>query len=137
MAENQEEAQDLTDSGLEALLKKALTNVQEDIDEAQKHVKQIAKKIEDPDKKAAIEIYSIMYQEALKVKGVARDRYLKVIKMIQDRVRVKEIVKQGKSSTPWMLTPDAVQDMITAAKDKQDVEKLLKNTEEEKDEDDN
>jgi hypothetical protein len=117
MSESKDNSLNVDDKGLESLLASALEDVRADIEEADKHVKAIATKIENPDKKSALEQYSIMYQEALKVKGVVRDRHIKVIKMIQDRIRVKEVMNQTKGSVPWMLTPDAIQELMENSKE--------------------
>ena len=111
---------DVNDKGLQDLLTEALNHVRDDIEEVDNHVKAIAAKIQNPEKKSALEIYSIMYQEALKVKGVVRERHIKVIKMIQDRIRIKEVMDQTKGSVPWMLSPDAIQELIeSSGKDKE------------------
>lgn len=108
---------DLSDKGLERLLEKALDHVESDVEEAQKHVDAITTRINDPSKKSALEIYSLMYQEALKVKGIARDRHLKIIKMIQDRLRVKEVLSTSQKAFAWTMTPEAIQQILDQKKE--------------------
>lgn len=97
-------------SGLEELLQKAIDAAAADVVEAQKHVDEVAKLIEGDSTK--LPRYSIMYQEALKVKGIARDRHIKLVRMIQDRVRLKEVSKQGKDGMIWRITPDKIQELL-------------------------
>lgn len=98
---------------LEDMLNKALKSAQNDVEEAQKHVDQIKKEIEkNPESTRSLHTFAIMYQEALKVKGIARDRHLKIVRMIQDRVRILETAKSTKGGSAWMITPEAIQEML-------------------------
>lgn len=108
---------DIDDKGLEELLHDALRELQEDLSEVTIHTAEILQKIKDPSRKNGIEAYAHLYQEALKVKGSARERYLKLINMIKDRVRVKEVIKQTKDKgSMWALTPESILDAMDQAK---------------------
>ena len=119
MSENKDKVE-MDGSGLEDLLQKAIDAATADVKEAQTHVDAIEKLIKEGTTTNALQRYSIMYQEALKVKGIARDRHIKLVRMIQDRVRVKEVAKQTKGGIPWMVTPDQIQDFLDKEKDKDD-----------------
>lgn len=99
-------------NGLEGLLQKSLDEATSDVKEAQDHVNEIAKLMKDGEGTNKLQRYSIMYQEALKVKGIARDRYIKLVRMIQDRIRLKEIATQAKGGTPWLISPETIQEFL-------------------------
>lgn len=112
-----EEKKDLNADSLEEMLAKALKDAEQDVTEAQSHVDAVKKKIENDANERALNQFSIMYQEALKVKGIARDRHIKLIRMIQDRVRAKEVIKTVKGGQVWSISPESIQALLEKSSD--------------------
>jgi predicted ribonuclease YlaK len=101
---------------LDKMLNAALKAAENDVAEAQKHVDAVKEKIEkDPENARSLHTFAIMYQEALRVKGIARDRHIKIVRMIQDRVRLVELAKTAKGGVPWLMTPEAIQQLLEKA----------------------
>jgi len=75
---------------LNSLFKEILDGVRDDINEAQENVDLLHEKINDKTLAASFELYEAWYNDALKVKGSARDRQLKFLNLFKDRVSTKE-----------------------------------------------
>lgn len=78
------------ESQLNSLFKEILDGVRDDINEAQSNCERLLAKIQDPAVTAGLELYGTSYNDALKVKGSARDRQLKFLGLFKDRVSTKE-----------------------------------------------
>lgn len=112
----------ITDKDLEKLLRQALDETKNDLTEADEHAGQVLDKINDDKNRAGLEMYAHIYQEALKVKGSARERYLKVINMIKDRLRIKETMSE-QGQTPWMIKPEQVQEYLAKKNETEESDK--------------
>lgn len=112
----------ITDKDLEKLLRQALDETKNDLTEADEHAGQVLDKINDDKNRAGLEMYAHIYQEALKVKGSARERHLKVINMIKDRLRIKETMSE-QGQTPWMIKPEQVQEYLAKKNETEESDK--------------
>lgn len=87
---------EVSGAGLELLLNKILKACEEDIEETEQNIAFYkAEVINNPLGK---ENYGIMLGDALKIKGQARDRYIKCVNLFKDRVKMKEVLEQAKGA---------------------------------------
>jgi hypothetical protein len=75
---------------LNALFQEALSGIRDDINEAQQNVELYLDAI--LNSTGGKEMYGPLYNDALKIKGSARDKQLKFLDMFKDRVTKKEII---------------------------------------------
>jgi len=73
-----------------------LNDLIEDVDETKENV-QFYKTL--VNKQYGPEAYGELFNEALKIKGAARDRMLKILTLIRDRVKAKEVLATAKKGT--------------------------------------
>jgi hypothetical protein len=77
-----------TEEELNFLFKETLDGLRDDLTEANENVSLYLGAIEkDPGGK---ELYGTLYNDSLRIKGAARDRFLKFLALIKDRVSKKE-----------------------------------------------
>lgn len=79
---------------LEKLLKSAYDSYQEDVAEANSLIKTY-KDAMDSNPQLGIEMYGHFLAEAIKLKGSARERLLKIVNLLSNRVRAKEFMTKG------------------------------------------
>jgi hypothetical protein len=87
------EAATVTAAGFELLLTRILESCEEDIAETEQNI--AFYKAEVMNNPLGREQYGVMLNDALKIKGQARDRYIKIINIFKDRVKVKEIMEKA------------------------------------------
>src|SRR4051812_40132033 len=75
---------------LNKLFQEVLSGIRDDINEAQQNVEMYLDAI--INSTGGKELYGNLYNDALKIKGQARDKQLKFIDMFKDRVTKKEII---------------------------------------------
>lgn len=86
-----------SESELNLLFQEILTGCREDLSEANKNVELYLDELYNESKGGDRKIlYGPIYNEALKLKGDARDRQLKFLNMFKDRVTKKEILQSNK-----------------------------------------
>ena len=93
---------EVNNTGLELLLKRALLQCEEDFEEAEENVQTYKTEIINK-KDLGKEMYGSLHSDALRIKGQARDRYLKIINLFKDRVKTKELIqgtKEGMGTNP-------------------------------------
>jgi hypothetical protein len=78
---------------LNSLFQEALSGVRDDINEAQQNIELYMDAILHSD--GGKEMYGTLYNDALKIKGQARDKQLKFLDMFKDRVTKKEILQNN------------------------------------------
>lgn len=107
------------DKGLKKLLEKALEDVNEDMKEVDEFVLRIKDKMIDRANSAALEAYANFFVQALQAKGATRERHLRLINMIKDRVRVKEVNATNKNTKEgfWTITPNTIQELLNKAEE--------------------
>jgi hypothetical protein len=86
---------DISPEGLEELLNLGLEGCSEDIEEADQNVGFY--KTEILNTPLAKEQYGHLLNDALRIKGSARDRLIKMINLINNRVRTVEVMKQAQN----------------------------------------
>jgi hypothetical protein len=92
MIKKREDVQ-VSSSGLETLLNKILEACEADIEETEQNIAFYKSQVmNDVNGK---EMYGTYLNDALKIKGQARDRYIKIINIWKDRVKVKEILEKA------------------------------------------
>lgn len=79
---------DTNEQQLNDLFKEVLDGVRDDLNETQMNVKQYQDKIDKDE--LAIEMFGTLLNQALTIKGSARDRQLKFLNTFKDRVTKKE-----------------------------------------------
>ena len=77
--------------GLEDLLKQVLGELYEDLDETDANIKLYKDELT---KVAAKQMYGELLNNSLKLKGDARDRIIKLVNIIKDRVKSKEVIEK-------------------------------------------
>lgn len=85
----------IDDEGLNNLINDALNGCLEDLQEAALNVDLYKNEVLND--KLGKERYSTQLNDALKIKGLARDRMLKLINLVKDRVKTKELLTQQSS----------------------------------------
>lgn len=75
---------------LNKLFQEALSGIRDDINEAQQNVDQYFDAMLNTT--GGKELWGTLYNDALKIKGTARDKQLKFLDMFKDRVTKKEII---------------------------------------------
>lgn len=80
------------ESELNQLFQESLSGLRDDLNEAQSNVDMYFEAINNLSTTGGKEMYGTLYNDALKIKGQARDRQLKFIDMFKDRVTKKEII---------------------------------------------
>jgi hypothetical protein len=104
----------IDDEGLNDLINDALNGCIEDLQEAALNVDLY--KTEVLNDKLGKERYSTQLNEALKIKGSARDRLIKLINLVKDRVKTKEFFEQ-QSSGVGNYSPELISKMIDEIND--------------------
>jgi len=77
--------------GLEDLLKKVLEELYDDIGETDENIKIYKDELT---KTSGKQMYGELLNNSLKLKGDARDRVIKLINIIKDRVKSKEVIEK-------------------------------------------
>lgn len=95
-----------TNEGLDELLKDALEGIKEDLAEATENVELYKEKL--LNNPLGIDQYGTSHSDALRIKGQARDRYLKLIALVKDQVKSKEIMKINVGSGAGLWSPEAL-----------------------------
>lgn len=108
------------ESELNLLFKELLDGVRDDIEETQRNVSLYYDAIQVEGGK---ELYGTIYNEALKIKGSARDRQLKFLNMFKERVSKKEamLVAKKEENSEDSFDNFSQKDMILA------IEEMKKN----------
>lgn len=83
---------------LNQLFQEVLSGIRDDINEAQQNVEMYMDAILNAT--GGKDVYGQLYNEALKIKGQARDKQLKFIDMFKDRVTKKEIINSNVKKEP-------------------------------------
>lgn len=96
MAKKGDDPIEVNGQGLEILLNKILEACEKDIEETEQNI--AFYKTEVINNVLGKEQFGIMLGDALKIKGQARDRYIKVINLFKDRVKMKEVMDQAKGA---------------------------------------
>lgn len=91
-----EENLEVNGKGLEILLNKILKACEDDITETEQNI--AFYKTEVINTPLGKEQYGVLLGDALKIKGQARDRYIKCINLFKDRVKMKEVLDQAKGA---------------------------------------
>jgi 2-hydroxy-3-keto-5-methylthiopentenyl-1-phosphate phosphatase len=86
----------LDDQSFEELVNELLNKLQDDVNESDDNVKFYKTRLNNLNDNFAAERYGELFNEALKIKGSARDRVLKILAIIKDRVKAKEILNATK-----------------------------------------
>lgn len=81
-------------TGLDILLNKILKACEDDIEETEQNI--AFYKTEVMNNPLGKEQYGVMLGDALKIKGSARDRYIKCVNLFKDRVKMKEVLDKAK-----------------------------------------
>jgi hypothetical protein len=94
---------EVSGSGLEMLLNRILKACEDDIAETEQNI--AFYKSEVINNPLGKEQWGSMLGDALKIKGQARDRYIKCVNLFKDRVKMKEIMEkaQGNEDSPESL----------------------------------
>lgn len=108
---------------LNTLFREVLDGCRDDLAEAQANMEIYLKEILDTP--TGKDLYGPVYNDALKIKGLARARQLQLISMLKDRVTIKEKINidTGKNVKPGAssLTPDymnsLIEDMMNSKKE--------------------
>ena len=89
--------------GLETLLNRALQHCEDDMKEVEQNVSFY--KTEVINSVLGKEQFGISLNDALKIKGQTRDRFIKIVNLFKDRVKVKEVFEkaQGSDESPERL----------------------------------
>jgi hypothetical protein len=93
---------EVNSTGLETLLKRALLQCEEDFEEAEENVQTYKTELIN-NKDLGKEMFGSLHSDALRIKGQARERYLKIINLFKDRVKTKELIqgsKEGLGTNP-------------------------------------
>ena len=77
--------------GLEDLLKRVLNELYDDVQETDDNIKLYRDELT---KTAGKQMYGELLNNSLKLKGDARDRVIKLINIIKDRVKSKEVIEK-------------------------------------------
>lgn len=91
---DKEENIEVNAAGLDILLNKILKACEDDIEETEQNI--AFYKTEVMNNPLGKEQYGVMLGDALKIKGSARDRYIKCVNLFKDRVKMKEILDKAK-----------------------------------------
>lgn len=54
------------------------------------------------------ELYGNLYNDALRIKGQARDRVLKAVNLIKERIKVKEVLQKDRSDGGGNTSPEDI-----------------------------
>jgi len=79
---------DVDEVELNSLIKELLDGCRDDLSEAEANMQVYLEEIQSS--KDGKQLYGVLYNDALKIKGSARDRQLKLLNMFKDRVTTKE-----------------------------------------------
>lgn len=104
----------IDDEGLEDLLNSILLGCEEDIKETEENIGFYKQEI--LNNKNSKDMYGHLLHEALRLKGDARDRAIKAINLVKDRVKAKEFIKSNKTNDT-MPTPDQIQAALDEGED--------------------
>ena len=110
--------------GVEALMEDTLNSIEEDIEEATQNI--ALYKTEIVNNPLGKESFGHLMNEALKIKGLTRDRMLKIVNIVKDRVKMKEILSSTKGGVDM-----APEDMVAM------VDKYMRSEDGEEEDDDN
>ena len=86
------------DSSFNVLLQSLLKDLMKDLGEAEKNVKRYEDLMGDKTNEMNIVMYGSLLNDALKIKASVRDKIIKILGNLKDRVRVKEQQNSGSSS---------------------------------------
>lgn len=105
---------DVDEQELNSLIKELLDGCRDDLSESEANMQIYLEEI--LASKDGKQLYGPLYNDALKIKGQARDRQLKLLNMFKDRVTTKERIdmETGKNNKPGStnMTPDMMADVI-------------------------
>lgn len=96
MAKKKQEDLEVNGKGLEVLLNRVINACEEDIEETEQNI--AFYKGEVINSPLGRQEFGIMLGDALKIKGQARDRYIKCINLFKDRVKMKEVIEKSHGS---------------------------------------
>jgi len=105
---------DVDEVELNSLIKELLDGCRDDLSEAESNMQIYLEEIQS--NKDGKQLYGVLYNDALKIKGSARDRQLKLLNMFKDRVTTKERIdiETGKNNKAGStnMTPDMMAEVI-------------------------
>lgn len=105
---------DVDEVELNSLIKELLDGCRDDLSEAEANMQVYLEEIQSS--KDGKQLYGVLYNDALKIKGSARDRQLKLLNMFKDRVTTKERIdiETGKNNKAGStnMTPDMMAEAI-------------------------
>jgi len=107
---------------LNLLFRELLEGCRDDLAEATQNVNMFFDAIQDKKTSGGIEMYAQYYNDALKIKGSARDKQLKLLNMFKDRVSTKEKINLNKREESVGGLPD-IAEMTRAIEEMQRVNK--------------
>lgn len=91
---------------LNLLFRELLEGCRDDLEEAKNNASMYLEVMIDKKKSGGIEMYAQYYNDALKIKGAARDKQLKILNMFKDRVSTKEKINLNKKEESIGGLPD-------------------------------
>lgn len=104
MADDKEYKDVTSENTLEDLLKLVLKGCDEDIKEANEN---IALYLEEIGKNPlAKEMFGSLLNDSIKIKGQARDRFMKAVTMIANRIKTKEFITKAAGASPDYFSPE-------------------------------
>ena len=106
---------------LEQLVQQALVANEEDIAEINEHIESL--KLAMGTSPLGLEQFAHPFTESIRTKGQARDRLLKLINMIANRVRTKEFMSKGQEDVNIIASPEATLQFIEKMRNKTKFEK--------------
>lgn len=109
------------DEKLNRLFDEMLEGLKEDLAEVSQNVELY--KSEVINNSTGKDAYGSLYNDALRIKGATRDRMLKAITIIKDRIKIKEIVvKTSETGGPEMSPEKIIAAMDKLEKNQKDAE---------------
>jgi len=106
MLENKISTIDTNEGELNLLFRELLEGCRDDLEEAKSNVQMYNEAIIDELKNGGKERYGPLHNDALKIKGLARDRQLKLLNMFKDRVTNKEKINLNRKDDNIGGMPD-------------------------------
>lgn len=94
------------DERLNELFDDVLSGLKEDLDEATQNVEIYKKEI--INNTMGKEAFGQLYNDALRIKGQARERVLKAINLIKERIKVKEVIQKERSDGGGNTNPEEI-----------------------------
>ncbi len=115
------------EESLEQLLKEALKDLDRDLQEANENCEMYKDQL--VNNTHGKDLYGPSYHQALGIKANVRDKQIKVINIIKDRLKVKELLKQNDSSANQIDKPLSPLEMIKLAEELDELEQEEKKIE--------